>query len=57
MHSNWRYRLAGLAAAAAAALAMGTGQLAAATAAHATVAVHADCPQGTHWDDVLHACT
>jgi hypothetical protein len=53
MRSNWRYRLAGLAAAIA--FIVGPAQLMAGPAAHAAAATMI-CPHGTHWDDVLHAC-
>jgi hypothetical protein len=55
MRSNWRYRLAG--AAAAIAFIVGPAQLMAGPAAHAATVkdIHI-CPHGTHWDDVLHAC-
>jgi hypothetical protein len=54
MRSNWRYRLAG--AAAAIAFIVGPASLMAGPAAHAATAGIVHCPHGTHWDDVLHAC-
>jgi hypothetical protein len=56
MRSHWRYRLAGLTAAVAMALAVGPAQLAAGAAGHPVAATEQACPQGTHWDDILHAC-
>jgi hypothetical protein len=54
MHSHWRYRLAGLAAVIAVAVAAGPAQLAFAQVAR--TAADAPCPDGTHWDDILHIC-
>jgi hypothetical protein len=56
MRSNWRYRLAGLTAAVAVALAVGPASLALGSAAHVAAASEQACPQGTHWDDILHNC-
>jgi hypothetical protein len=57
MRSHWLHRLAGLAAAVAVGLAVGPAHLTTGVASHPSVqAVARDCPEGTHWDDVLHAC-
>jgi hypothetical protein len=62
MRSHWHYRLAGLAAAMAitfsiGSASIGSAQVAAGPAAHASLAAAPqDCPAGTHWDDILHAC-
>jgi hypothetical protein len=57
MRTHWRYRLAGLGAAIAVGLAVGPAHLATASATHPSVAAVAlDCPAGTHWDNILHAC-
>jgi hypothetical protein len=57
MHSHWRYRLAGLAAVLAVAVAAGPAQLAIGQVAKTAVADSPPpCPDGTHWDDILHIC-
>lgn len=52
MHSHWRYRLAGLAAV----IAVGPAQLVIGQAATPAAAALGPCPDGTHWDDILHIC-
>jgi hypothetical protein len=57
MRTHWRYRLAGLGVAIAVGLAIGPAHLATELATHPSVtAVDASCPEGTHWDNILHAC-
>ncbi|HEX3491390.1 MAG TPA: hypothetical protein VHU92_18725 [Streptosporangiaceae bacterium] len=57
MRSNWRFRLAGVTAAIAIAVSVGpAAQLLAGSAGHAVAMAPRDCPQGTHWDTILHEC-
>jgi hypothetical protein len=55
MPKNWRFRLAGLAAAIALVAAGPAYLVASQTAASAAVAGHT-CPGGTHWDNATNSC-